>query len=109
MDFFEYDRYIVNAKPGSKPWFLFFMYTPYTGSAPNYETWTNHFEKAICFARSMDMNLAFLDYRAHEEIFESYNYKFGYYDKSVPYYMIAHEGKMHHIQHDKHALSFWID
>jgi hypothetical protein len=57
----------------------------------------------------MDMNLAFLDYRAHEEIFEAYNYKFGYYDKSIPYYMIAHEGKMHHIEHEKNSLDFWIN
>lgn len=54
------------------------------------------------------MNLAVLDYRLHEEIFESYNYKLGYYDKSVPYYMIAHEGKMHHLEQNKVDLNYFV-
>jgi hypothetical protein len=58
--------------------------------------------------RHFDINIGILDYRIHEEIFEAYNYKLGYFDRSIPYYMIAHEGKMHQLEHNKHTLEFLV-
>jgi hypothetical protein len=109
MDFYEYDRYIVNAKSGDKPWLLFFMYTPYSGNAQKFDNYTMHLETLICFTRHFDINIGILDYRIHEEIFEAYNYKLGYFDRSIPYYMIAHEGKMHQLEHNPGILSWKLE
>lgn len=52
----------------------------------------------LCFARANDIHFGLLDYRLHEDIFESYNYKFSYQDRTIPYYMIVKDGIVHHLE-----------
>jgi len=44
------------------------------------------------------MYFGLLDYRLHEEIFESYNYKHSYLDKSIPYLMFFKDGMVYHLE-----------
>ena len=81
MDHAMYDRYILNGKPENGPWLLSFAYLPYSSSGRDFSMTTNSVPTALCFGRAFNVNVAFLDYRIHEDIFESYNYKTGWLEK----------------------------
>lgn len=99
LDVESYDKYVANAKPGSKPWLLMFMSTPLGSSQPSYQVNEMMMARMICASRALNFNLGFIDNHNRERISESFNFRlYGGNGMQVPYYVYTKDGQAYHLQ-----------
>jgi len=96
-----YRKYVMNPiDRNAKPWLLMMTYTPFSNNLPHYQTYSIMFAEAMCVARSLDINLGFIDVNKDENLKEMFTYYFsGGYGLGVPYYVyVPGDGYFYHLQ-----------
>lgn len=94
-------KYIVNPQSrDAKPWLLMTLKTPYGEHAGHLQTFTVVLRNVICAAKSLDINLGFIDIGADEFLKETFTYWYeGGYGLGVPYYVyVPHDGYFYHLE-----------
>lgn len=93
LDAKSYDKYVANAKKGSKPWLLMFMQTPHGSSESTYQVNEMMISRMICASRALNFNLGFIDNDKSEKILESFHLRlWGGNGLKVPYYIYTKDG-----------------
>ena len=74
LDDKRYSDWVVNPRPGDKPWILMFAYTPYYMGPVNQPT-DNMMRTLACLQKvyGKRINFGFMDFRKSEKVFENYD------------------------------------
>ena len=89
---------MYNAPANSKPWIILFMRTPLSGPEADFNTYEGQLDNLIILSEETGaFNVGFADYRAHEHVFESFEFEGATYGQMVPYLVYIKDGKAYHL------------
>ena len=94
-----YDKYVVNAKKGDKPWLVMIMRTPYGSNENSYQVGEMMLSRMACASKALNFNLGLVDVAASEDVVESFHLRvWGGNGLAVPYYIYTKDGTAYHLQ-----------